>query len=144
MSDPRHRENDELTYVYPEQARHWRDQRPDDRERDYPPRARADERVRDRASRARTIRVTMAVATIITGLFAAILGLQIVFALFNANEANPLVMVVSDLAYTLAWFFHDLFTPDYPRLRILLNYGLAALFWLGVGQAISFLMRSLR
>ncbi|MQA06569.1 MAG: hypothetical protein GEV07_28995 [Streptosporangiales bacterium] len=86
----------------------------------------------------------MAIATILTSVFAAILALQIVFALLDANEANPLVMVVSDLAYTLAWFFHDLFTPEWPRLRILLNYGLAALFWLGIGQGISVLVRSLR
>lgn len=108
------------------------------------PRRRDQGRYRDRESRARTVRLTMAIATILTSIFAAILALQIVFVLLDANEANPLVMLVSDLAHTLAWFFHDLFTPEWPGLRILLNYGLAALFWLGIGQGISFLVRSLR
>ncbi|MQA05674.1 MAG: hypothetical protein GEV07_24145 [Streptosporangiales bacterium] len=80
----------------------------------------------------------------ITSVFAAILGLQIIFTLLDANTANPLVTLVADLSYTLAWFFHDLFTPDFPQLRMLLNYGLAALFWLGIGQGISVLVRSLR
>lgn len=144
MSDPRYGHTDELTHAYPRESRRGRRTREDDTEHGYSARMRDDERARDRAARARTVRVATAVATILTSAFAAILALQIVFALLDANEANSLVMVVSDLAYTLAWFFHDLFTPDNSMLRIFLNYGLAALFWLGIGQGISVLLRSLR
>lgn len=90
------------------------------------------------------MRVTTTVVTIISGLFAVVLGLHILFELLRANEANALVVFVGDLARGLDLFFHDLFTPDYRWLRIVLNYGLAALFWLGLGRVIVMLVRSFR
>lgn len=105
---------------------------------------RADERARSTAGRTTTVRVSTTVVTIITGLFAAILGLHVLFELLQANQQNVLVIFVDDLARGLALFFHDLFTPDYRWLRILLNYGLAALFWLGVGRVIVMIIRSFR
>jgi len=90
------------------------------------------------------VRVTTTVVTIISGLFAVVLGLHVLFELLGANEANALVVFVNDLARALDLFFHDLFTPDYQWLRILLNYGLAALFWLVLGRVIVMLIRSFR
>lgn len=105
---------------------------------------REDERVRSRESRATTVRLATAIISVISGLFAAILALHIAFVIFDANSANPLVLFVSDFARGLVLFFHDLFTPQYEWLRVLLNYGLAALFWLGVGRGLVVLVRSLR
>ncbi|MQA02706.1 MAG: hypothetical protein GEV07_08315 [Streptosporangiales bacterium] len=82
--------------------------------------------------------------TIVSSLFAAVCALHILFVLLDANTANPLVIFVTDLARGLALFFHDLFTPQYDWLRLVLNYGLAALFWLGIGRGLVILVRSFR
>lgn len=105
---------------------------------------RADDRSRRRAGRGTTVRLAITVVTVITAAFAVILGLDILFELLRANEYNALVIFVDDLAAALSLFFHDLFTPDYRWLRILLNDGLAALFWLAVGRVIVMIIQSLR
>ena len=101
--------------------------------------------VRDgRSGRTTTVRVMTTVITILSGLFAVVLALHILFELLQANPANALVVFVDGLAKGLDLFFHDLFTPDYRWLRILLNYGLAALFWLAIGRVLVMIVRSFR
>lgn len=107
-------------------------------------RIREEERGRARASRTTTVRVTTAVITILSSVFAVVCALHILFELLQANSANSLVIFVSDFARGLALFFHDLFTFEFRWLRVLVNYGLAALFWLGIGQGLNVLVRSFR
>lgn len=107
-------------------------------------RIREDERGRAHASRATTVRVTTAVITVLSSLFAVVCALHILFELLQANSANSLVIFVNDFARGLSLFFHDLFTFEFRWLRVLINYGLAALFWLGVGQGLNVLVRSFR
>lgn len=68
----------------------------------------------------------------IGSLFAFIEGLYIVMVLFGANQANAFFTFIRSLAEPLALFFPGLFTIDHPQLAILVNYGVAAVFWLVV------------
>ncbi len=73
--------------------------------------------------------------TVIRGVgtvFAIFLGLQILFVLLGANTANSLVQFISEWAQVLALWFHDLFNTGNFKLDVVLNYGLAIVFWLVV------------
>lgn len=64
--------------------------------------------------------------------FAVILGLYILFVLLGANSANSFVRVISDWAGVLALWFRNLFQTGSVNLDVLLNYGLAIIFWVVV------------
>ncbi|HEY0636209.1 MAG TPA: hypothetical protein VGD67_01055 [Pseudonocardiaceae bacterium] len=64
--------------------------------------------------------------------FAVILGLQILFVLIGANTANALVRFIGEWARLLALWFHNLFNTGNFKLDIIMNYGLAIVFWLVV------------
>jgi hypothetical protein len=68
---------------------------------------------------------------------AAFLVIYIILVLFEANPNNDLVNFISDVAHRLAWVFKDLFNVDNKKLEIVLNYGLAALVYLGVGRVVA-------
>lgn len=72
---------------------------------------------------------------------ALILVLYIVVVVFKANPANVIVRDVKDVARPLAWVFRDLFTPKSERLRVLVNYGIAAIVYLLVGRLIVRVLR---
>jgi hypothetical protein len=74
---------------------------------------------------------------------AAIIALHIVFVLIGANAGNTIVSTDADWASTLAAWFRDLFTISNGKLEVLVNYGLAALFYLVLGRIVSSVMRSL-
>jgi hypothetical protein len=76
-----------------------------------------------------------AAARIIGGvgaLFAVIEIVYILLVLFGANPANAFYRFMQTIAQPLALFFPGLFQLTNPKLEILLNYGLAAVFWLVV------------
>lgn len=64
--------------------------------------------------------------------FAIVLGLQILFVLFNANPNNDVAQFVAEWARVLALWFHNLFATGNVDLDVVLNYGLAIVFWLVV------------
>lgn len=105
---------------------------------------RAAERERARAMRAKTVRWATSVLSIASAVFAIVLALYIVFVVFDANTQNPLVTFVAGLADGLVVFFRDLFTPEDKRIGVLVNYGLAAVFWLVVGRVVIALLRRIR
>lgn len=72
---------------------------------------------------------------------AAILVLYIVLFEFHANPRNVIVRDVRHIARPLAWVFKDLFTPKSPRLRVLVNYGIAAIVYLLAGRLIVRILR---
>ena len=113
-------------------------------ERDPVEDERAAERERARATRATTVRWASSVASIGSAVFAVVLALHIVFVVFDANDANPLVTFVASMADGLVVFFRDLFTPEDDRVGVLVNYGLAAIFWLIVGRIVIALLRRIR
>lgn len=72
---------------------------------------------------------------IITGigaLFALIEVVYILMILFGANQANSFFQFVRSLAEPLALFFPGLFTFANDSLETIVNYGLAAVFWIVV------------
>lgn len=68
---------------------------------------------------------------------AAIIVLHIIFVLIGANGANEIVSTDSDWANTLAVWFRDMFTLSSAKLEVLVNFGLAALFYLAVGRIVA-------
>lgn len=75
--------------------------------------------------------------------FALILAIHVVLTVGNANPDNWITTVFDRLANPLALAFKDLFRPSDDKLRVLINFGLAALFWLIVSGIVSRLIRRL-
>ena len=83
------------------------------------------------------------VISAIFGVIALILILHIVFVMVGANADNGLVGTLRDLAGTLAWGFKNLFSNANIKVQTFLNYGLAALVYLGIGAVLHRLFRNL-
>lgn len=64
--------------------------------------------------------------------FALIEILYILMIVLGANQANAFFRFISSLAEPLALFFPGLFATGNYNVDVLLNYGLAAVFWLVV------------
>ena len=79
----------------------------------------------------------------IGALIAIILVTHIVLDLVKANPANGFVSFIAKWAGYLAVWFKDLFTPGSHALRVILNYGLAAVFWLVVAGILARLLSRL-
>lgn len=65
-------------------------------------------------------------------LFAIIEIIYILMIVLGANQANAFFSFVQSLAGPLALFFPGLFQFDNYNLAVIVNYGLAAVFWLVV------------
>lgn len=74
---------------------------------------------------------------------AAVLVLQVFFVVGSANPANTIVSWVRGWADIFALGFQDLFEPSDAKLRVLVNFGLAALFWLIVSGIVARIIRRL-
>jgi hypothetical protein len=91
-------------------------------------------------------RVVGIAATIVSwvGLaLAVVLVVHVVLTVGGANPDNPITSTVKAVAEPLALAFKDLFTPSDAKLRVLVNFGLAALFWLAVRAIVVKLVRRL-
>lgn len=75
--------------------------------------------------------------------FAALLVIHVIFTVGSANPANGIVSFVRSWADSLALGFSDLFTPSDEKLRVLVNYGIAAIFWLVVSGILAKIIRRL-
>ena len=73
----------------------------------------------------------------VTALFAAIEALYILLIVLGANTANGFFRFISSIAEPLALFFPGLFSTGSYNLDVILNYGLAAVFWLVIGSIIA-------
>ncbi len=74
-------------------------------------------------------------ARIISGvgtLFALIEGVYILMLVLNADQSNKFFTFIKGIAEPLALFFPGLFHTGTRNLDIVLDYGLAAVFWLVV------------
>jgi hypothetical protein len=72
------------------------------------------------------------VITGIGALFALIEVVYILMILFGANQANSFFVFIRSLAAPLALFFPGLFDLGNYNLSVIVNYGLAAVFWIVV------------
>ncbi|GAB3228909.1 hypothetical protein GCM10027447_21730 [Glycomyces halotolerans] len=76
---------------------------------------------------------------ILTGLLtavAAVILLYLALVLLEANPGNPLVDFFGAIADWFAWLFLGMFTVEDSRLQAVLDYGLAALAYLGLGALV--------
>jgi hypothetical protein len=87
--------------------------------------------------------VVAALIRIVGGLFVLILVAHVVLTLGDANPANTIARFVAYWADRLQLGFRGLFTPADARVRIVVDYGLAALFWLVVTWLLVRLVRRL-
>ncbi len=74
---------------------------------------------------------------LVTCAFAGILLLRIGLAFFATNPHNVIVVWIVRAADVLVWGFRDLFVPTDPRIGLVANDGLAAVFWVVVGVIIA-------
>ena len=93
------------------------------------------------ASRVRTVRVITSIITFITSLFAVVLAIHIVLVLAEANPENGFAEFIGSFAGAVSLGFDGLFNPGSEKLAVLFNYGLAAIVWLLIGGALTYLVR---
>lgn len=79
---------------------------------------------------ARTCRVLEIVVRWVGTLLSLLMVAHVVLAVGGANPDNAITRFVADWAKPLALGFSDLFTPADPSLAVLVNYGIAAVFYL--------------
>jgi hypothetical protein len=75
--------------------------------------------------------------------FAAVLVLHVIFVVGEANPDNGIVSWIRGWAGVFSIGFSDLFEPADPKLRVLVNFGIAALFWLIVSGIVARIIRRL-
>jgi len=86
----------------------------------------------------RTIMSLLAVGVrLVAGVFAVVLVVRIALAFVPVNPHNVIVEWVVRSADVLVWGFRDLFLPTDPRIGLVANYGLAAVFWVVVGVTVA-------
>src|SRR5437764_3393699 len=69
-------------------------------------------------------------------ILAVVLVLRVVLTIGGANPANGIASFVTAWSDRFTWGFKNLFTPTDAKLRVLVNYGLAAIFWLIISSII--------
>lgn len=94
-------------------------------------------------TRANVVGVVANVVRWVGLLCALILVVHVLLTVGNANPDNGITRFFSSAADPLALAFKSLFMPDNAHLRVLVNYGLAALFWMIVSSVLSRLIRRL-
>jgi hypothetical protein len=73
--------------------------------------------------------------------FAIVLVVHVLLTVGHANPDNGITVFFAGAADPLALAFRNLFTPHSAELRVLVNFGLAALFWLIVSSVAARLIR---
>ncbi|WP_233576361.1 hypothetical protein [Saccharopolyspora rhizosphaerae] len=109
--------------------------------RGYPPQPPYDEHYEERRRREENSDRVANIVRVVLGVVLTIFLLHVLFVVFDANQGNEFVSVVYVLAKTLVLGLGDVFTPDDALLGVVLNYGLAALVYLVIGQLV---IKSLR
>jgi hypothetical protein len=94
-------------------------------------------------TRANVVGVVAGVVRWVGLVFALVLVIHVLLTVGNANQDNGITQFFNTVADPLALAFRNLFTPENAHLRVLVNYGLAALFWLIVSSVLSRLIRRL-
>jgi hypothetical protein len=89
------------------------------------------------------INVLAGAVRLVAAAFAVILLLRIGLAFFAVNPQNVIAEWIVRTADVLVWGFQDLFVPADPRIGLLANYGLAAVFWMVVGFIVAAVLSGL-
>ncbi|MGB6163876.1 MAG: hypothetical protein WBF75_15155 [Pseudonocardiaceae bacterium] len=96
-----------------------------------------------RGTRTSVAAVLATVIRIVGGLFVLILVAHVALTLGGANPANVISRFMASWADRLQLGFRGLFTPADPKVRIVVDYGLPAVFWLVVSVVLVRLVRRL-
>ncbi|WP_245959703.1 hypothetical protein [Prauserella flavalba] len=110
--------------------------RGDPRAAGYADRAPGTERRRDDGANT-VIALVRAVVSVVVAVFV----LHILFVVLDANQGNGFVATIYTVAKALVLGLGDVFTPEDAVLGVVMNYGLAALLYLVLGQ---FVIKALR
>lgn len=94
-------------------------------------------------SRARVANVLVTVVRWFGSAAAAVLTIHVVLTVFGANPENGITRFFETWARPLALGFDNLFTIADPQFAVLVNYGVAALFWLFVTSLAIRILRAL-
>ncbi|GAB2829520.1 hypothetical protein [Lentzea nigeriaca] len=93
--------------------------------------------------RTRVVGIAAGIVSWVGLALAVVLVVHVVLTVGGANPDNPITSSVKAVAQPLALAFRDLFTPADAKLRVLVNFGLAAVFWLVVRAIVLRLVRRL-
>jgi len=93
------------------------------------------------ARRANLVGKVCTVITMICGLFALVLAVHIVLVIADANPANGFASFVNSFSGGVSLGLRNLFTPNFEKLRVFLNDGVAAVGWLIIGGALTYAIR---
>lgn len=90
-----------------------------------------------RGAARRIVRLVASIVRVITVVFAFVLVIHVVLSVAGANPANGIAIFFRERAAQLTLGIGDLFLPASENLRVLLNFGLAAVLWLVIGIVLS-------
>jgi hypothetical protein len=96
-----------------------------------------------RALARKVLTVAASVIRILTVVFAAILVVHVVLTVAGANPSNGITVFFRDLASNLTLGIGDLFLPASESLKVILNFGLAAIVWIAIGIVVSKLLNAI-
>ncbi|MEU4739060.1 hypothetical protein AB0G02_01170 [Actinosynnema sp. NPDC023658] len=102
-----------------------------------------EDRTADASVRSRAVAVVAGVLSWAGLLIAVVLVAHVLLTVGGANPANSITTTVATWADRFALGFRDLFTPQDAKLAVLVNHGLAAIFWLVVRSLVLKLVRRL-
>lgn len=94
-------------------------------------------------TRANVVGVVASVVRWLGLVFALVLAVHVLLTIGDANPANGITRFFSTTADWFVLAFKNLFTPADAKLRVLVNYGLAAVFWMILSAVLSRLVRRL-
>ena len=94
-----------------------------------------------RQTRGKVASVVASIVRWVGLVFAAFLVIHVIFTVGSANPDNGIVSFVKSWADSLALGFGDMFTPSDGKLRVLVNYGIAAIFWMVVSGILAKVIR---
>lgn len=77
----------------------------------------------------------------ITGTIVTIFVLHVLFTVLQANQGNDFVSFIYSAAKVFVLGLGDVFTPHDATAGVVLNYGLAALVYLVIGQLVVKMLR---
>lgn len=100
-----------------------------------------EEVVDPRMRRVRVVRTVCAIINLICGVFAVVLGLHVILVLADANQHNGFASLIDSWSAAVSLGLRGLFTPDSPKLQVLLNDGLAAIAWVLIAWALTYAIR---
>jgi hypothetical protein len=93
--------------------------------------------------RTRVVGIAIGVVSWVGLALAVVLVVHVVLTVGGANPDNFITSSVKAIAEPVALAFRNLFEPGDAKLRVIVNFGLAALFWLAVRAIVLKLVRRL-